>query len=60
MRRSANFYTRLGFRLLRDGGDFVENTWEGHRLFLAELSASHEVYKVKFLHAPSSPSPMSG
>ena len=39
MRRSVEFYGRLGFELLRDGGDFVELTWEGHRLFLAELSA---------------------
>jgi catechol 2,3-dioxygenase-like lactoylglutathione lyase family enzyme len=37
--RSVEFYERLGFRLLRDGGDFVELTWEDHRLFLAELSA---------------------
>jgi catechol 2,3-dioxygenase-like lactoylglutathione lyase family enzyme len=37
--RSVEFYERLGFELLRDGGDFVELTWEDHRLFLAELSA---------------------
>ena len=37
--RSVEFYSRLGFALLRDGGDFVEMTWEDHRLFLAELSA---------------------
>ena len=43
IRRSAEFYRRLGFALLRDGGDFVELTWEDHRLFLAELSAFHEV-----------------
>ena len=24
---------------MRDGGDFVELTWEDHRLFLAEISA---------------------
>ena len=41
--RSTSFYRRLGFDLLRDGGDFVELTWEDHRLFLAELSAFHEV-----------------
>ena len=34
---------RLGFALLRDGGDFVELTWENHRLFLAEPSAFHGV-----------------
>ena len=39
IRRSVEFYRRLGFELLRDGGDFVELTWEDHRLFLAELSA---------------------
>src|SRR6478752_5853051 len=37
--RSVEFYGRLGFELLRDGGDFVELTWEKHRLFLAELTA---------------------
>jgi catechol 2,3-dioxygenase-like lactoylglutathione lyase family enzyme len=37
--RSVNFYRCLGFALLRDGGDFVELTWEDHRLFLAEISA---------------------
>jgi catechol 2,3-dioxygenase-like lactoylglutathione lyase family enzyme len=40
--RSTEFYCLLGFELLRDGGDFVELTWEDHRLFLAELSAFHE------------------
>ena len=39
IRRSVHFYRCLGFELLRDGGDFVELTWEDHRLFLAELSA---------------------
>jgi catechol 2,3-dioxygenase-like lactoylglutathione lyase family enzyme len=39
IRVSVDFYRRLGFELLRDGGDFVELTWEEHRLFLAELSA---------------------
>src|SRR5437588_535372 len=39
MRSSVEFYRRLGFELLRDGGDFVELTWEDHRLFLAEPSA---------------------
>jgi uncharacterized glyoxalase superfamily protein PhnB len=32
----------LGFEVLRDGGDFVELTWEDHRLFLAEPSALPE------------------
>ena len=39
IRRSIVFYQRLGFQVLRDGGDFVELTWEDHRLFLAEVSA---------------------
>jgi catechol 2,3-dioxygenase-like lactoylglutathione lyase family enzyme len=43
IRRSVDFYRRLGFELLRDGGDFVELTWEGHRLFLAELTAFRDV-----------------
>ncbi|MGH7960666.1 MAG: VOC family protein, partial [Candidatus Binatia bacterium] len=38
IQRSIRFYRRLGFALLRDGGDFVELTWEDHRLFLAEIS----------------------
>jgi catechol 2,3-dioxygenase-like lactoylglutathione lyase family enzyme len=42
IRRSVDFYRRLGFELLRDGGDFVELTWEDHRLYLAELSAFRE------------------
>jgi catechol 2,3-dioxygenase-like lactoylglutathione lyase family enzyme len=37
--RSVAFYRRLGFELARDAGDFVELSWEGHLLFLAELSA---------------------
>jgi catechol 2,3-dioxygenase-like lactoylglutathione lyase family enzyme len=43
IRSSVDFYRRLGFELLRDGGDFVELTWEEHRLFLAEPSAFHGV-----------------
>jgi len=39
IRRSVDFYQRLGFELLRDGGDFAELTWEDHSLYLAELSA---------------------
>ena len=47
IRRSTAFYLRLGFSLLRDGGDFVELIWEDHRLFLAELSAFHGVDPVE-------------
>jgi catechol 2,3-dioxygenase-like lactoylglutathione lyase family enzyme len=39
IKRSVAFYRSLGFELLRDDGDFVELTWENHRLFLAEISA---------------------
>jgi catechol 2,3-dioxygenase-like lactoylglutathione lyase family enzyme len=39
IRRSTNFYRSLGFQLLRDDGDFVELTWEDHRLFLADPHA---------------------
>ena len=44
---STRFYLSLGFKLLRDGGDFVELTWEDHRLFLAEISAFHEAGAVE-------------
>jgi catechol 2,3-dioxygenase-like lactoylglutathione lyase family enzyme len=53
--RSTEFYRLLGFELLRDGGDFVELTWEDHRLFLAELSAFHEVDGVKLPTPPPFP-----
>ena len=41
--RSTRFYCQLGFRVLRDAGDFVELSWEDHLLFIAELSTYHEV-----------------
>jgi catechol 2,3-dioxygenase-like lactoylglutathione lyase family enzyme len=47
VKRSVRFYRLLGFVLLRDGGDFVELTWENHRLFLAQPSAFHEVDRVE-------------
>ena len=52
IRRSIEFYRFLRFELLRDGGDFVELTWEDHRLFLAELSAFHEVGVWNCLRLP--------
>ena len=55
IRRSVDFYSRLGFELLRDGADFVELTWEDHRLFLAELSAFHEVHDVALPAPPQFP-----
>ena len=47
IKRSTRFYRQLGFALHRDGGDFVELTWEDHRLFLAELSAFHDAGSVE-------------
>src|SRR5689334_2544133 len=52
IKRSTDFYRRLGFELLRDAGDFVELTWEDHRLFLAELSAFPEIHEEIDLQAP--------
>ncbi len=46
IKRSTEFYCRLGFEVLRDGGDFVELTWEDHRLFLAELSAFPQIGEI--------------
>ena len=55
MKRSAAFYRALGFELLRDGGDFMELTWEDHRLFLAELSAFHDINGVDLPTRPALP-----
>ena len=55
MRRSVDFYRALGFELLRDGGDFMELTWEDHRLFLAELSAFRDVIGVAAPARPALP-----
>src|SRR5438445_3167250 len=55
IKRSTDFYCRLGFELLRNGGDFVELTWEDHRLFLAELSALHGIRHVELPAAPKFP-----
>ena len=52
---STKFYIQLGFRLLRDAGDFVELTWEDHRLFIAELSAFHEVTNNTVAGLPEPP-----
>jgi len=53
--RSTEFYRRWGFELLREGGDFVELTWEEHRLFLAELSAFPEIKEVELSAPPKFP-----
>lgn len=42
IKRSTEFYQRLGFALLRDGGSFMELTWEEHLFFLDERAASSE------------------
>jgi catechol 2,3-dioxygenase-like lactoylglutathione lyase family enzyme len=55
IKRSTEFYRRLGFELLRDGGDFVELTWEDHRLFLAALSAFHGMEDVELSAPPRLP-----
>jgi catechol 2,3-dioxygenase-like lactoylglutathione lyase family enzyme len=55
IRRSVDFYRRLGFELLRDGGDFVELTWEDHRLFLAELSAFRDARDAELGAPPPFP-----
>ena len=55
IKRSTEFYCRLGFELLRDGGDFVELTWEDHRLFLAALSAFPEIGEIEFPAPPKFP-----
>ena len=43
IQRSTKFYRELGFKVLRDAGDFVELAWEDHQLYIAELSAYHEI-----------------
>ena len=55
MKRSSGFYRALGFALLRDGGDFMELTWEDHRLYLAELSAFRDVNDVSAPARPAFP-----
>jgi catechol 2,3-dioxygenase-like lactoylglutathione lyase family enzyme len=55
IRKSVDFYRRLGFVLLRDAGDFVELTWEDHRLFMAEQSAFDGVDEIKIANIPAFP-----
>ena len=43
IQRSTKFYRELGFKVIRDAGDFVELTWEDHQLYVAELSAYREI-----------------
>ena len=55
IKRSVAFYRSLGFELLRDDGDFVELTWEDHRLFLAELSAFQGVEPAELVRPDEFP-----
>ena len=55
IKRSTNFYRRLGFEVLRDGCDFVEITWEDHRLFLAEPYAFPQGEQVGMPKRPPLP-----
>jgi len=55
IKRSIDFYPRLGFDPLRDGGDFAELTWEDHRLFLAELSAFRDAHDAALPSTPPFP-----
>lgn len=55
IRRSTEFYLRLGFRLHRDGGDFVEMAWDDHLLFLAERSAFHDIAELEPADRPRFP-----
>ena len=53
IRRSTEFYRRLGFALLRDGGSFVELTWEEHQLFLDERAVSPASSQVALQQFPA-------
>jgi catechol 2,3-dioxygenase-like lactoylglutathione lyase family enzyme len=55
IKRSTDFYRRLGFELLRDAGDFVELTWDDHRLYLAEISAFPEIVVTELPPPPKFP-----
>jgi catechol 2,3-dioxygenase-like lactoylglutathione lyase family enzyme len=55
IKRSTDFYRRLGFELLRDAGDFVELTWDDHRLYLAEVSAFPEIGAIELPAPPKFP-----
>jgi len=53
--RSTEFYKRLGFEVARDGGDFVELSWEGSFLYLAEASAFRDVEDKRAPERPTIP-----
>ncbi len=56
IQRSTKFYIQLGFKLYRDTVDFVELTWEDHKLFIAEISAYREMANAKCNNVVKSPS----
>jgi catechol 2,3-dioxygenase-like lactoylglutathione lyase family enzyme len=55
IKRSIAFYRSVGFEILRDDGDFVELTWEDHRLFLAETSAFQGVEAAELVQRAELP-----
>ena len=55
VKRSIAFYRSVGFEILRDDGDFVELTWEDHRLFLAETSAFQGVEAAELVQRAEFP-----
>lgn len=42
IRRSVEFYRKLGFEILRQEQEFAELAWEDHRLFLADHRTVYE------------------
>lgn len=53
LRKSLEFYLRLGFKLVRDDGDFVELKWEEALFFLEEVkdhpAPTHAVGNVRIM-----------
>jgi|SRR6266446_6535228 len=47
--------TEIVVRDMQRDGDFVELTWENHRLFLAVLSAFHDVPQIELSVPPRFP-----
>jgi len=47
--------TEIVVRDMQRDGDFVELTWENHRLFLAALSAFHDVPQIELSVPPRFP-----
>jgi catechol 2,3-dioxygenase-like lactoylglutathione lyase family enzyme len=53
LRKSMEFYLRLGFELVRDDGNFVELKWEDTLLFIEQVSdqpaATHAVGNIRIM-----------